>query len=112
MPTFEIKNYLKLLCIRLDHFESYLIDELNTTDIEKIQSFFNLHKNRKGTKILIFEMNSLEMTTFEEIQKYIHTAHIFDYIKQLVTDGHSLLSVDGSNGESVDMFIKCMLESK
>lgn len=112
MSTFEIKNYLKLLCIRLDHFESYLVDELNTTEIDKVQSFFDLHKDRKGTKILVFEMNSLEMITFDEIQKYIHTAHVFDYMRQLITDGHNLLSVDSPNNESIGTFIKHMLESK
>lgn len=112
MSTFEIKNYLKLLCIRLDHFESYVVDELNTIEHEKIEQFLNLHKNRKGVKILIFEMNSQEMITFEEIQKYIHTAHVFDYMRQLITDGHRLISVEDTNNESIGVFIKHMLESK
>lgn len=30
MATFEIENYIKLICIRVDHFESYIVDEVNT----------------------------------------------------------------------------------
>lgn len=47
MANFEIKSYIKLLCIRLDHFESYVVDEVNTTDEETIKKFIDTHKNRK-----------------------------------------------------------------
>ena len=36
MATYEIKNYIKLLCIRIDHFESFIVDEKNTNQIEEI----------------------------------------------------------------------------
>lgn len=39
MATYEIKNYMKLLCIRIDHFESFLVDEKNTDSIEEIEKF-------------------------------------------------------------------------
>jgi len=26
---FEIKNYVKLICLRLDHYESFIEDEVN-----------------------------------------------------------------------------------
>ena len=29
MALYEIKNYIKLLCIRIDHIESYVVDEVN-----------------------------------------------------------------------------------
>lgn len=112
MSKFDIKNYIKLLCIRLDHFESYLIDEVNTTDEKTIENFINLHKKHKGTKILIFEMNTMELITFEEVQKYIHTAHIFDYMRHLIEDGHDLLSVEDVDGASIGSLIKYMLEVK
>lgn len=110
MATFEIKNYIKLLCIRLDHFESYVVDEVNTTNEEEIKEFINLHKKHKGTKILIFEMDSMEMITFEDVRKIIHNAHVFDYMRQLIGDGHKLLSVGDVDSASIGSFIKYMLE--
>ena len=29
MALYEIKDYIKLLCIRIDHIESYVVDEVN-----------------------------------------------------------------------------------
>lgn len=48
MAVFEIKNYIKLLCIRLNHFESFIEDEVNTTDEKEIEDFINRYKNREG----------------------------------------------------------------
>lgn len=112
MANFEIKSYIKLLCIRLDHFESYVVDEVNTTDEETIKKFIDTHKNRKGTKILLFEMNTMDMITFDEIQNIIHNAHVFDYMRQLISDGHKLLSIEDMNNASIGSFIKYMLEAK
>lgn len=39
MALYEIKDYIKLLCIRIDHIESYVVDELNTSDEQKINEF-------------------------------------------------------------------------
>ena len=44
MALYEIKNYIKLLCIRIDHIESYVVDELNTSDEQKINEFINTNK--------------------------------------------------------------------
>lgn len=109
MAVFEIKNYIKLLCIRLNHFESFIEDEV-ITDEKEIENFINRYKNRKGLKILIFEMNSMEMITFEDVRKIIHNAHVFDYMRQLIGDGHKLLSVGDVNSASIGSFIKYMLE--
>ena len=46
MALYEIKNYIKLLCIRIDHIESYVVDELNTSDEQKIDEFINTYKHR------------------------------------------------------------------
>lgn len=56
MALYEIKNYIKLLCIKIDHIESYVVDEINTSDEKEINEFINTYKHRKGLKILIFEM--------------------------------------------------------
>lgn len=51
---FEIKNYVKLICLRLDHYESFIEDEVNTDCISDINNFILKHKNEEGVKILIF----------------------------------------------------------
>lgn len=112
MANFEIKNYIKLLCIRIDHFESFIEDEVNTTDEKEIEDFIERYKNHDGLKILIFEMNSMDMISFEDIKKFIHNAHVFDYMRQLISDGHRLLSVEDVNSASINSFIKYMLEMK
>ena len=55
---FEIKNYVKLICLRLDHYESFIEDEVNTDCISDINNFILKHKNEEGVKILIFEMKN------------------------------------------------------
>ena len=69
MALYEIKNYIKLLCMRIDHIESYVVDELNTSDEQKINEFLKMYKHRKGLKILIFEMtDEAHMITYEQMQ--------------------------------------------
>lgn len=69
MALYEIKNYIKLLCIRIDHIESYVVDELNTSDEKEINDFIKMYKHRKGLKILIFEMSD----PFEVFQLPLHS---------------------------------------
>lgn len=89
MALYEIKNYIKLLCIRIDHIESYVVDELNTSDEQKINEFVKMYKHRKGLKILIFEMaDEAHVITYEQMQSFIHTLHVFDYIRQTVYSCH------------------------
>ena len=45
MSTYKIRNYIKLLCIRLDHFETILEDELNTVDEGDIEDFIDRYKD-------------------------------------------------------------------
>ena len=52
----------------------------------------------------------MEVITFEDIRKIIHNAHVFDYMRQLIGDGHKLLSVGDVNSASIGSFIKYMLE--
>lgn len=84
MSLHEIENYVKLLCIRVDNFDSYIIDELNTSDCEEIKDFVSTYKNKKGIKILIFEINSMDVITFEQMRNLIHSLHVFDYIRKLI----------------------------
>lgn len=108
--TYEIKNYIKLICIRVDHFESYIVDEVNTNNAEEIDKFLSLHRNRPGVKVLIFKMNTMELVTFDQVKKIIHTAHMFDYLRQLVTDGNKLLPIEEVDKLPIGTFIKYLLE--
>ena len=85
MALYEIKNYIKLLCIRIDHIESYVVDELNTSDEKEINDFIKMYKHRRGLKILIFEMSDdVHIITYEQMQSFIHTLHVFDYIRKII----------------------------
>ena len=102
MALYEIKNYIKLLCIRIDHIESYVVDEINTSDEKEINEFINTYKHRKGLKILIFEMtDEAHMITYEQMQSFIHTLHVFDYIRQIIENETNKLVVVNDN-ESPD----------
>ena len=59
MATYEIKNYIKLLCIRIDHFESFIVAEKNTDKIEEIEEFINRYDNRDGLKIVIIQIGNM-----------------------------------------------------
>lgn len=112
MATYNIHNYLKLLCLRMDHFETIIEDELNTIDDYEIEGFIDKYKDKQGLKIIIIEMNTEEIITFDDVQKIIHNAHVFDYMRQLISDGHKLLSIEDMKNASIDSFIKYMLEAK
>ena len=94
MALYEIKNYIKLLCIRIDHIESYVVDELNTSDEKEINDFIKMYKHRRGLKILIFEMSDdVHIITYEQMQSFIHTLHVFDYIRQIIKNETNKLVV-------------------
>ena len=98
MALYEIKNYIKLLCIRIDHIESYVVDELNTSDEKEINDFIKMYKHRRGLKILIFEMSDdVHMITYEQMQSFIHTLHVFDYIRQIIENETNKLVVINDN---------------
>ena len=104
MALYEIKDYIKLLCIRIDHIESYVVDELNTSDEQKINEFIKMYKHRKGLKILIFEMtDEAHIITYEQMQSFIHTLHVFDYIRQIIENETNKLVVV-NDSESPDVF--------
>lgn len=98
MALYEIKNYIKLLCIRIDHIESYMVDELNTSDEKEINDFIKMYKHRRGLKILIFEMtDEAHVITYEQMQSFIHTLHVFDYIRQVIENESNKLVVINDN---------------
>lgn len=103
MALYEIKNYIKLLCIRIDHIESYVVDELNTSDEQEINEFIKTYKHRRGLKILIFEMaDDVHIITYEQMQSFIHTLHVFDYIRQVIeNESNKLVVVNDSENSDV-----------
>ena len=77
--------------------------KLNTSDEQKINEFINTYKHRKGLKILIFEMtDEAHMITYEQMQSFIHTLHVFDYIRQVIENETNKLVVVNDN-ESPDV---------
>ena len=115
MALYEIKNYIKLLCIRIDHIESYVVDELNTSDEKEINDFIKMYKHRRGLKILIFEMSDdVHIITYEQMQSFIHTLHVFDYIRQIIeNETNKLLVVNDSESPDAlqtDSYLHRLLE--
>ena len=115
MALYEIKNYIKLLCIRIDHIESYVVDELNTSDEKEINDFIKMYKHRRGLKILIFEMSDdVHIITYEQMQSFIHTLHVFDYIRQIIeNETNKLVVVNDSESPDAlqtDSYLHKLLE--
>lgn len=110
MATYEIKKYIKLLAIRIDHFESILISEKNTKNSDEIEKFVERFRETSGVKIIMVEMNSQEIVTFDELKKYIKNAHIFDYVRHLTSEGNKILSADDSGSISIGSFVKYLLD--
>ena len=110
MATYEIKNYIKLLCIRVDHFQTILEDEVNTRDTDEVEKFIERYDNRKGLKIIIIEMNSEEMFTFDELKRVIHNAHVFDYIRSIAANGNKLLPAEQLKSIGVNLLMKYLLK--
>ena len=112
MATYEIKNYMKLLCIRIDHFESLLEDEKNTDSMQEVENFIEQYNNREVLKIVMIHISNMEMITFDDVKKIIHNAHIFDYMRHLVNDGHKMLTISDVNKTSIDWLVSHMLSNK
>ena len=115
MALYEIKNYIKLLCIRIDYIESYVVDELNTSDEKEINDFIKMYKHRRGLKILIFEMSDdVHIITYEQMQSFIHTLHVFDYIRQIIkNETNKLVVVNDSESPDAlqtDSYLHRLLE--
>ena len=107
---YQIKNYIKLLCLRVDHFESFVVDEINTTDSKEIEDFVNLYQGRDGLKILMIQMANMEMVTFDQIKKVIQNAHVFDYIRRLASQGHELIPIEDNEKLDMSMYLKILSE--
>ena len=108
---YKIKNYVKLLCIRIDHFESQIVDEINTSDPKEIEDFINLYQGREGLKILMIQMSNMEMVTFDQIRKVIQNAHVFDYIRRLASQGHELIPIEDNEKLDMSIYLNYMLNS-
>lgn len=108
---YQIENYIKLLCLRVDHFESFVVDEINTTDSKEIEDFVNLYQGREGLKILMIQMANMEMVTFDQIKKVIQNAHVFDYIRRLANQGHELIPIEDNEKLDMSIYLNYMLNS-
>ena len=111
MATYEIKNYVKLICIRVDHFESFIVAEKNTNQIDEIEEFINRYDNRDGLKIVIIQMGNMEMISFDDVKKIIKNAHVFDYIRYLSSEGHKMIPFSEINKLDVNWLLKHMLNN-
>ena len=109
---FEIKNYIKMICLRIDHYESYIEDEVNVDSISGINTFVQKHRGEEGIKILMIQMNNMEIITMKDIKKYIKNVHAFDYIRNLIEDCHTLISPDNIDKMSIGEIVNYMLDFK
>lgn len=109
MAVYEIKNYMKLLCLRVDHFQTIVVDEINSDDYQEIEEFINRYDNRSGLKIIMIQMNNEEVFTFDEIKRVIHNVHVFDYIRQIVADGHQMIPITQLKSIGINLLMKYML---
>lgn len=69
---YKIKNYVKLLCVRIDHFESQIVDECNTDNFEEIEQFIYKYQKQKNLKIVIIQMCNMNILTLDNIRRNIH----------------------------------------
>ena len=47
---------------------------------------------------------------FDQVKQIIHTAHMFDYLRQLVSDGNKLLQLEHPEEIPIGTFIKYLAE--
>lgn len=55
-------------------------------------------------------MNTMEIITFDQVKQIIHTAHMFDYLRQLVSGGNKLLQLEHPEEVPIGTFIKYLTE--
>lgn len=109
MAIYEIKNYVKLLCINVDHFETYVHDEKNTDRIEEIEEFISKYRDLDSHKIIMIQMNDMKMFTYEEIRRFIKHLHVFDYVKHLCREGNKLIAYDSKDELKILDFLEYLL---
>ena len=113
MAEYTIKPYIKLISIRIDHFESHIVEEKNCTDQLEIEKFIDKYENITGVKIIMIEMTSQEMITFDDVKKIIKNAHVYDYVRHLVSSGNKLLgTTDDLSTIGIGSFVKYILDVK
>lgn len=112
MANYEIKSYVKLICIRVDHFESYIVDEVNTVSTERIKEFFDKYQEKPELKIIAFQMDGCEVITMEEVKKLLPHLHVFDYIRQIAANNNKMLTMEQVKKESIGELIEYILERR
>ena len=61
--------------------------------------------------LLLLRQNNNVPLLFDDVKKIIHNAHIFDYMRHLVNDGHRMLTISDVNKTSIDWLLKHMLSN-
>ena len=72
--VYDIKNYVKLLCINIDHFESQIVDEYNTDSFEEVEQFIYKYQKQKNLKIVIIQMCNMNIITLDNIRRSVRYA--------------------------------------
>ena len=59
------------------------------------------------------EMTSGEMITFDDVKKIIKNAHVYDYVRHLVSSGNKLLGTTNDlSNIGIGSFVKYILDVK
>lgn len=100
---YKIKNYVKLLCVRIDHFESQIVDEYNTDNFEEVEQFIYKYKKQKNLKIVIIQMCNMNILTLDNIRRSVHYA---------VNKKNDLFTVNEFKKRELSLFLCNMLENR
>lgn len=92
----KIKNgYIKMLALYLSDWETKIIDERHTNNIDDMELFKQKYNN-KSVKVLFIYMESDCTLNISDYKKIIPDMHPGDYIRNLVNLKHGQI-IDGSD---------------
>ena len=100
---YKISNYIKLLCINIDHFESQIVDEYNTDNFEEVEQFIYKYQKQKNLKIVIIQMCNMNILTLDNIRRNVHYA---------VNKKNDLFTVNEFKKRELSFFLCNMLENR
>ena len=52
----------------------------------------------------------MDMYTFDEIKRVIHNIHVFDYIRNIVSNGNNMLPIEQLKSIGINLFMRFLLE--
>lgn len=85
---YVIKNYVKLLCFHVNHFQSEIVDEINTDDEIEIYNFIYKYHDKKEYKIIAILMNDMNVISLDQYKYIWKCIHPFYHIKGSVNNTH------------------------